>query len=247
MSHITLDADAFRALSSDTRLQIMKALDARRLTVSELSRALDLNKATVFEHLKQLAQADLVKKEDEGRKWVYYKLTWKGKKVLHPEDVQFMLLLATATVSAAGFVAALGQSLAWWGASSFAPSEPQTTTPSDEGSSNLDPQAAESDAGGSGGSQQEPTSSSSAPQTTAQDSTSLTGAGDGAPPPEPETSSGFFESSENWLLLAIGTLLAVTLFVAGLTLWQRHVDRKQWRTRIDAALTANPAPPGSSS
>src|SRR5581483_11839126 len=103
MAQVVLDAEAFKALSSDTRLQILKALDARPLTVSELGRLLALNKATVFEHLKQLSAAQLVKKgDDEGRKWVYYKLTWKGRNVVHPENVQFMLMLATATLSLGG-------------------------------------------------------------------------------------------------------------------------------------------------
>ena len=40
MSKIVLDSEAFKALASDTRLEILKALDVRRLTVSELGRAL---------------------------------------------------------------------------------------------------------------------------------------------------------------------------------------------------------------
>src|SRR5919109_2428204 len=94
MTKIVLDAEAFKALASDTRLQILKALDARPLTVSELSRLLGLNKATVFEHLKQLMTAELAKREDDpARKWVYYRLTWKGKNVLHPENAQIFLML----------------------------------------------------------------------------------------------------------------------------------------------------------
>lgn len=116
MSQIVLDLEAFKALSSDTRLAILKALDARPLTVSELGRLLDLNKATVFEHLKQLTAAELVKKDDEGRKWIYYKLTWKGRNVVHPENVQFMLLLTTALVSLGGIIAvAAGLTLAAMG------------------------------------------------------------------------------------------------------------------------------------
>ena len=99
MTKIVLDAEAFKALASDTRLQILKAVDARPLTVSELSRLLNLNKATVFEHLKQLMAADLTKREDDpARKWVYYRLTWKGKNVLHPENAQIFLMLGMAAM-----------------------------------------------------------------------------------------------------------------------------------------------------
>lgn len=105
MTKIVLDAEAFKALASDTRLQILKGLDARPLTVSELSRLLNLNKATVFEHLKQLMAADLAKREDDpARKWVYYHLTWKGKNVLHPENAQIFLMLGMAALGLGGAV-----------------------------------------------------------------------------------------------------------------------------------------------
>jgi DNA-binding transcriptional ArsR family regulator len=105
MTKIVLDAEAFKALASDTRLHILKALDARPLTVSELSRLLELNKATVFEHLKQLMAADLAKREDDpARKWVYYRLTWKGKNVLHPENAQIFLMLGLAALGLGGAV-----------------------------------------------------------------------------------------------------------------------------------------------
>jgi DNA-binding transcriptional ArsR family regulator len=105
MTKIVLDAESFKALASDTRLQILKALDARPLTVSELSRLLDLNKATVFEHLKQLTVADLAKREDDpARKWVYYKLTWKGRNVLHPENAQIFIMLGLGALGFGGAV-----------------------------------------------------------------------------------------------------------------------------------------------
>ncbi|MBI2078614.1 MAG: ArsR family transcriptional regulator [Euryarchaeota archaeon] len=111
MTKIVLDAESFKALASDTRLQILKALDARPLTVSELSRFLDLNKATVFEHLKQLMAAELTKREDDpARKWVYYKLTWKGRNILHPENVQIFVLLSLGALGVGG---ALFQTVAW--------------------------------------------------------------------------------------------------------------------------------------
>jgi len=90
---IKLSQDEFRVLASDTRIEILKRLDESQLTVSDLSRKLDMNKATVHEHLTKLIGVGLVKKDDSPRKWVYYRLTWKGKNLLHPERVRVMVSL----------------------------------------------------------------------------------------------------------------------------------------------------------
>ena len=90
---IKLSQDEFRVLASDTRIEILKHLDESQLTVSDLSRKLDMNKATVHEHLTKLMEVGLVKKDDSPRKWVYYRLTWKGRNLLHPERVRVMVSL----------------------------------------------------------------------------------------------------------------------------------------------------------
>jgi DNA-binding transcriptional ArsR family regulator len=78
-------------------LEILKRLDIRQMTVSELSRATALNKATIFEHLNKLCDAGLVKKLDDAKhKWVYYNLTAKGSYILHPEKIQIAILLSSA-------------------------------------------------------------------------------------------------------------------------------------------------------
>ena len=59
---ITLDAETFKALASSTRLTVLRALDERRKTLTELARDLELNKATVHEHLQLLTAADLIRK-----------------------------------------------------------------------------------------------------------------------------------------------------------------------------------------
>lgn len=93
---ITLDRAVFKALASDTRLDILKALDVRQKTVTELAKELELNKATVFEHLEKLAEVDLIQKLEDERKWVYWQLTWKGRRLLHPETITLALLLSSA-------------------------------------------------------------------------------------------------------------------------------------------------------
>lgn len=106
---ITLDREVFKALASDTRLDILKALDVRQKTVTELAKELDLNKATVFEHLEKLASVGLIQKveEDVERKWVYWQLSWTGRRLLHPETITLALLLSTAGGSALTAFAAL--------------------------------------------------------------------------------------------------------------------------------------------
>jgi DNA-binding transcriptional ArsR family regulator len=100
-ARITLDQESFRALASDVRVGILKRLDVRRETVTDLSNLMTLSKPTLLEHLEKLQSAGLVKRIDEGRKWIYYELSDKGRKILHPERVAITLALASAVVLAA--------------------------------------------------------------------------------------------------------------------------------------------------
>ncbi|TLZ94162.1 MAG: winged helix-turn-helix transcriptional regulator [Methanobacteriota archaeon] len=54
---ITLDQESFRALASDVRVGILKRLDSRRETVTDLSNLLQLSKPTLLEHLEKLQTA----------------------------------------------------------------------------------------------------------------------------------------------------------------------------------------------
>lgn len=98
---ITLDQESFKALASEVRVDILKRLDERRQTVTDLSNHLGLSKPTLLEHLEKLQSAGLVKRVDEGRKWIYYELSDKGRKVLHPERVSIVLALSSAAGLAA--------------------------------------------------------------------------------------------------------------------------------------------------
>src|SRR2546425_1504824 len=98
---ITLDQESFKALASDVRVGILKRLDVRRETVTDLSNLMTLSKPTLLEHLEKLQSAGLVKRVDEGRKWIYYELSDKGRKILHPERVAITLVLGLAVTLAA--------------------------------------------------------------------------------------------------------------------------------------------------
>jgi DNA-binding transcriptional ArsR family regulator len=117
---ITLDREVFKALASDTRLDILKALDVRQKTVTELAKELDLNKATVFEHLEKLALVNLIQKQEEDveRKWVYWQLTWTGRRLLHPEKITLALLLSSAMGT---LLTAFAAAWLWWQSNVAAP------------------------------------------------------------------------------------------------------------------------------
>jgi DNA-binding transcriptional ArsR family regulator len=100
MTKITLDRETFKALASDTRLDILKNLDGKNMGLNEIAKASNLNKATLHEHLTKLHEAGLIKRtERDGHKWVYYKLTWKGESLLHPENTKIVILFTTTFVA----------------------------------------------------------------------------------------------------------------------------------------------------
>jgi DNA-binding transcriptional ArsR family regulator len=102
MTKVTLDMDTFKALASDTRLDILKTLDGKKMSLKDISAETKLNKATLHEHLVKLNEAGLVKrKEREGHKWVTYKLTWKGECLLHPENTRIVVMFSTTFMALA--------------------------------------------------------------------------------------------------------------------------------------------------
>ena len=101
-----IDRKTLKALSADTRLDILKSLGKRRKMPSELSKELSLSVPTVTEHLERLAEAGLVRREETGHKWVYYNLTIKGESLVRPRGpVQFVIVLCISIiVISAGFI-----------------------------------------------------------------------------------------------------------------------------------------------
>ena len=79
-----------KLLFSKTKIEILKKLNERNYTVSELSKILGKSKSTISEHLNALYKMGLVDKESHS-KWVYYKITNKGKKVL--EKLEALILM----------------------------------------------------------------------------------------------------------------------------------------------------------
>ena len=95
MSEIVLSKQEVKALLSETKMTVLKTLKERRMTVSELSEKMGLSKSNLFQHLKELLDANLIRKVDDERKWVYYELSFKGDEVVSEKgDKKFVLLLS---------------------------------------------------------------------------------------------------------------------------------------------------------
>ena len=102
MTKVTLDMTSFKALASDTRLDILRALDGKKMSLKDISKVTKLNKATLHEHLQKLNEAGLIKKKErEGHKWVYYKLSWKGEGLLHPENTRIVIMFSATFIALA--------------------------------------------------------------------------------------------------------------------------------------------------
>ncbi len=92
-----------KTLTVDTRTNILKNLEKRPMTASELSRKLDKHVTTVSEHLDILKGSDLVERvERPGRKWVYYKLTRPAQKILHPTSYRWSFIFLVVLFSFVG-------------------------------------------------------------------------------------------------------------------------------------------------
>ncbi|MFB6076099.1 MAG: winged helix-turn-helix domain-containing protein [Candidatus Aenigmatarchaeota archaeon] len=101
---LELDKNSFEILSSDTKRNILKKLKERKMTVTELSKRLDLSKSTIHEHLSKLNEHGFVEKITEGdKKWVYYRLTGKSKSLLHNRVKDIIFLLSTGIITITGF------------------------------------------------------------------------------------------------------------------------------------------------
>lgn len=94
---VELDRRSLFALASDTRLEILKALETNRRTVSQLADLLGIDKAAVHRHLKKLEEGGFVSRtEDHG--FVYYALTWKSRDILNPNDRTKIVILISSSL-----------------------------------------------------------------------------------------------------------------------------------------------------
>jgi DNA-binding transcriptional ArsR family regulator len=100
---IEVSKKLLKTLTVDTRTDILKSLQNRPMTASELSRKLNKHVTTVSEHLDVLKESNLVEKiERPGRKWIYYRLTKPGESIVHPQSYKWVFVLATTFLTCVG-------------------------------------------------------------------------------------------------------------------------------------------------
>lgn len=95
---IILTKEIFRVLASETRITLLKKLAQRRMTISELSRELNLAKSTVHEHLLMMTAAGLIAPVPDDHTWKYYEITRKGENLLMPENSATVVFLLSSTI-----------------------------------------------------------------------------------------------------------------------------------------------------
>ncbi|MFB6204552.1 MAG: ArsR/SmtB family transcription factor [Candidatus Nanohaloarchaea archaeon] len=82
-----LDFDSVRALSSPTRIQILREVLDQEATTTDLSRELEKSKSTISSHLKTLKSAGLIEKDKkDGRKRVIYRPTRKAEAIVKGKE-----------------------------------------------------------------------------------------------------------------------------------------------------------------
>ncbi|PIT85290.1 hypothetical protein COU36_04135 [Candidatus Micrarchaeota archaeon CG10_big_fil_rev_8_21_14_0_10_59_7] len=98
MADVVLDRESFKALSSETRVAILKKLMERRMTASELAKDLKITAQAASEHLRKMEKAGMVFPAKRS-KWVYFELSEKGRAVLEPGTTKLFVLLAISLVA----------------------------------------------------------------------------------------------------------------------------------------------------
>jgi ArsR family transcriptional regulator, arsenate/arsenite/antimonite-responsive transcriptional repressor len=102
----TIDRSTIGSLSSDTRIQILRSLLERRKTNAELGRELSLASPTIHHHLTRLEEAGLIESQEDGHKWVYYRLTPFGMALFNPEKkMKFSIAFSAILTFMVGFAA----------------------------------------------------------------------------------------------------------------------------------------------
>lgn len=98
-----LDFKSIKALSSPTRLKILRKVLEDEATTTQLSDEIGKSKSTVSSHLKELTEAGLLEKDKkEGRRRVVYKPTRKADAIVQGKERKVKFSVASSVLSAAG-------------------------------------------------------------------------------------------------------------------------------------------------
>jgi DNA-binding MarR family transcriptional regulator len=100
----TVNKKMLKAMSAEMRVSILKALAERQKTQTELAAELKCSMPTVFEHVRQLEDAELIEeiKDERERKWKYYSLTKTGRIIIEKRRANLIILLSSSLLLALG-------------------------------------------------------------------------------------------------------------------------------------------------
>jgi DNA-binding transcriptional ArsR family regulator len=105
MDPLVLENKRLKAISSESRLKILKILSCHRETLSDIAKKMDMQKSTIKGHLELLEDSGLIKQIESKNIWKYYELTNDGKSLVNPYGVKILIALGISTLIA--FVFAL--------------------------------------------------------------------------------------------------------------------------------------------
>ena len=125
---ILIDKETLKAIAVDTRLNILKLLLKKKYTLSDIAGILELGVSTIKEHLDILLKAGLIKKEDTERKWKYYSLSFKGKRLIEPREIKVLFAFITTLIAAVGMSFVFAKNFLMKGAQTFAAEAPRALT-----------------------------------------------------------------------------------------------------------------------
>lgn len=101
-NEIQLDKETIAALSVESRIAILKSLSERQKTPTELATELNFSKSTVHKHLQKLVTAELVERVERDNKWIYYRLTRKGKIIVSNSTIKVVFLFTMSFLTLFG-------------------------------------------------------------------------------------------------------------------------------------------------
>lgn len=104
-----LDFQTVKALSSPTRVHILRNVLEKESTPTQLSDELGKSKSTVSSHLQKLTEADLLEKDKkEGRKRVTYRPTQKAEAIVEGRERKVKFSIASSIITSVAGFAMLG-------------------------------------------------------------------------------------------------------------------------------------------
>lgn len=104
-----LDFQTVKALSSPTRVDILRQVLKKESTPTQLSNELGKSKSTVSSHLNKLTEAELLEKDEvEGRKRVTYRPTRKAEAIVEGRERKVKFSIASSAVTSVAGLAMLG-------------------------------------------------------------------------------------------------------------------------------------------